>query len=248
MNHITIGNPSAVSVVFAHGWARTHHDFIQVAESLESVVHSVLVDLPGFGATPRPDQAWGSSEYADHCVEFIRQQGLSNVIWVGHSFGARVGMQIAARHPQVLRGLVLVAGAGIPTPKSALSNWRRRTRQLRFKLARRRARDDAEIDALEKAYGSADYIHSKEIGLRDVFVKVIAEDQSNDAQRITTPTTLIYGERDTETPVTLGQRLHQLIPKSTFIRCPEFGHIDILNRGRHQIALAIKELMREETA
>lgn len=248
MNHITIGNPAAACVVFAHGWARTHRDFIQVAESIEPIANSILIDLPGFGETPRPDKAWGSSEYADYCAEFIRQHDFSRVIWVGHSFGVRVGMQIAVRHPKLLRGLVLVAGAGIPAPKSAAGSWLRRVRQLRFKIAKRRAKHDAEIEALERTYGSADYIHSREIGLRDIFVKVIAEDQSNDATKITTPATLIYGERDTETPVGLGERLHELIPESTLIRCPEFGHIDILNRGRHQIALSIKEMLAEGSA
>jgi pimeloyl-ACP methyl ester carboxylesterase len=245
MNHITIGNHSTICVVFAHGWARTHRDFIQVAESLGTVVRSVLIDLPGFGDTPRPDATWGSEEYADHCAAFVRTLNASAVVWVGHSFGGRVGMQLAVRHPDLLQGLILVAGAGIPTAKSRVGSLRRRVRQMQFKLAKRRAGSDAEIDALERTFGSADYVASKEIGLRDIFVKVVSEDQSDDVTRIAIPTTLIYGERDTETPVELGARLQQLIPQSELIRCPEFGHIDILNRGRHQIALSVKEMIRE---
>lgn len=243
MNHITIGNHSATCVVYAHGWGRSHADFIQIAESLESTANSVLLDLPGFGETARPDDSWGSAEYADHCAEFIRQQHVTQVIWVGHSFGGRIGLQMAVRHPQLLRGLVIVAGAGIPAPKSPLSAMRRRLRQYRFKMARLRAGSDAEIDELEKTYGSADYIHSKSIGMRDIFVKLVAEDQRNDAARIQVPTRLIYGQLDQETPMAIGEQLNTLINDSELVRCPEFGHIDVLSRGRHQVALSIKELI-----
>lgn len=248
MNHITIGKHSAPCLVFAHGWARNHRDFIQIAECLEPLAQSVLLDLPGFGDTPRPDMAWGSTEYASHCAEFIRRAGFTNVIWVGHSFGGRVGMQLAVHDAELLSGLVLVGGAGIPLQPSVFTSLCRRWRQMRFKLARRSAKNESDIDALEKRYGSADYVQSKALGLRDIFVKVIAEDQSADVTRITIPTRIIYGEQDTETPPETGERLKQLIPRSQLIRCPEFGHIDILSRGRHQIALAIKELLNEDRA
>ena len=52
--------------MFAHGWARSHHDFIPAAESLGALDTVVALDLPGFGATPRPDEAWDTARYADH--------------------------------------------------------------------------------------------------------------------------------------------------------------------------------------
>ncbi len=243
MNHVSIGNENATPVVFAHGWARSYHDFIQVAESLAPIAHSVLLDLPGFGETPRPEETWGSSEYADHCAQFLKDRGHAKVIWVGHSFGGRVGLQLAVRHPELLSGLVLVASAGIPVPNSSARRLKRVYRQFRFKQAKRKATTPEETQQLERQYGSADYIQSAELGLRDIFVKVISENQSDDAQKITTPTTLVYGNRDTETPVAIGEKLNALITGSQLVCCPEFGHIDILNRGRHQIALSIKDLI-----
>ena len=243
MNHVSIGNEKATPVVYAHGWGRSYHDFIQVAESLAPVTHSTLLDLPGFGDSPRPDDTWGSGEYADHCAQFLKQRGVPSVIWVGHSFGGRVGLQLAVRHPQLISGLVLVASAGIPLPKSRARQLKRRYRQFRFKMAKRRATTEEQTKQLEQQYGSADYLQSAELGLRDIFVKVIGEDQTSDARKIKTPTTLVYGNRDTETPVAIGERLSTLIEGSQLVCCPEFDHIDILNRGRHQIALSVKELI-----
>lgn len=245
MKYISIGSPSAATVVFAHGWGRTHHDFIQIAESIAPIANSILLDLPGFGETPRPEQAWGSAEYADHVKEFLDQQNCGPVIWVGHSFGGRVGLRLAVRHAESLAALVLVSSAGIPVQRSFVHKAKSRLQRQRFQLAKKRAKNQDEITQLEKQFGSADYIHSAEIGLRDVFLKVIAEDQSADVVNIKIPTRMIFGALDFETPVSIGQRLEQLIPQSKLVVCPHFNHFDILSRGRHQVALMIKELIQQ---
>lgn len=243
MKYINIGTDSAATVVFAHGWGRSHHDFIPVAESIAPYANSILLDLPGFGDTPRPDSAWGSAEYADHVQQFLADKNTGPVVWVGHSFGGRIGLRLAVNHPQSLSALVLVASAGIPVAQSWISKQRKRVRRYQFQSARKRAKDPAEVAQLEQQYGSADYIHSAELGLRDVFLKVIAEDQSDQVVNIRLPTRLVYGAHDFETPVSIGQRLNALIPDSQLVVCPEFGHIDILSRGRHQVAMMIKEML-----
>lgn len=244
MKYISIGSPSAPTVVFAHGWGRTHHDFIQIAESIAPIANSILLDLPGFGETPRPAQAWSTVEYASHVKEFLVKQQLGPVIWVGHSFGGRIGLRLAVRHSESLSALVLVSSAGIPVQRSVVQKAKSLFQRQRFQFAKKRAKNQQEITALEKQYGSADYIHSAEIGLRDVFLKVIAEDQSADVGKISIPTRMIFGALDFETPVSIGQRLEQLIPQSQLVVCPQFNHFDILSRGRHQVALTIKELIQ----
>ena len=247
MKYISIGSEGAPAVVFAHGWGRTHHDFIQIAESIAPLAHSILLDLPGFGETPRPADAWGTAEYADHINEFLDALPDKPVIWVGHSFGGRIGLRLGVKYPQQLSGLVLVSSAGIPRKRSAVQQLKTRVQSARFQVAKKRAADQAALTDLENRYGSADYIHSKEIGLRDVFLKVIAEDQSADVVNIKCPTRLVYGAKDDETPVSIGERLQQLIPDATLVVCPEFDHIDILNRGRHQVALMIKEMIQAQS-
>lgn len=242
MKYIQIGKGARPSVVFAHGWARTHRDFIPAAESLSGHASSILVDMPGFGETPRPETAWTTADYADHMAGFIREHCAGPVVYVGHSFGARVGMRLAVRHPELLSGLVLVAGAGLPTQRPALQRWKGKLRQMQFRMLRNRAKDDAEREALEARFGSADYVQSRKIGLRDIFLNAVREDQSPDLPRIKVPTVLLYGEKDTETTPELGRRIGALIPGSSFLCLPEFDHLDILHRGRHIIGLRVKEL------
>ena len=241
-NALRIGTNGKPIVVFAHGWARTHRDFIPTAEALAPVADCLLLDLPGFGLSERPAEGWGTADYATYLDRHLAELlGGTAYGWVGHSFGGRIGLRLAAAGSAPLTHLVVVAGAGVPRERSPLARLKGRVNSLRFQAGKRAARTEEQLLALEERFGSADYVQSRALGLRDIFVRTVSEDQTDQLAKIACPTTLIYGSRDTETPPEIGRRIHALIPHSAYIECPEFGHISILDRGRHQIALAVKE-------
>ena len=241
-NLVQIGDTSKPPVVFGHGWGRTYRDFIPVAEALAPITSSFLIDFPGFGDSPRPDETWGTEEYAEHILDFLKSEhGLSTFTWVGHSFGGRVGMRIAANHPELIEHLVLVASAGVPRTRSSWQKINGYRRGMEFKLRKTLAQGDQALQDLEQRFGSVDYVHSREIGLRDIFVKTVNEDQTDTLPQIQCATTLIYGGKDIDTPVEVGEKLANGIPNASLVVSPHCDHISILDRGRHQIALAIKE-------
>ncbi|RVQ69279.1 alpha/beta hydrolase [Croceicoccus ponticola] len=241
-HYIRIGTPDAPKVVFAHGWGRTHRDFIPVAEALAPTIDAYLFDLPGHGKSERPDAAWGTVEYAEYMARYVTMDlGIDQCVWVGHSFGGRMGLRLGVQSPGMMRHMVIVAGAGVPRDISTAERWKRKWKGRKFQKLKAAATTEDELIELEKRFGSPDYVMSRETGMRDIFVKTIAEDQSADLPRIPTETTLIYGSADTETPPEIGRKIAALVPNSTYIECPHYDHISILDRGRHQIALAIKE-------
>ena len=54
------------------------------------------------------------ADYADAFAEWLSTLPRARRIWIGHSFGCRVGLQLAARHPATVDGLFLIAAAGLP--------------------------------------------------------------------------------------------------------------------------------------
>jgi pimeloyl-ACP methyl ester carboxylesterase len=243
MHSIEIGKGERPGIVFAHGWARTHRDFIPAAEALVGSHRSILIDFPGFGETPRPAEGWTTRDYADDAAAFIRERIGQPVVWVGHSFGGRVGLRLAVHHPELVKGMVLVASAGVPLQRSFLKRARSRVRQTRFRLLRRFAGDPERLEALERRFGSPDYVESRRLGVRDIFLNAVREDQSPDLGRIRTPTVLLYGANDTETPPEMGRRIAGLVPGARYLELPELDHISVLFRGHHIIALRAKELV-----
>ncbi|MEC7397991.1 MAG: alpha/beta hydrolase, partial [Pseudomonadota bacterium] len=102
----TLGDEAAErQIIWAHGWGQDHRAFEQLAESWATGAFNILIDFPGFGASPRPRVDWGTAEYADACAVLLKQFPRCERIWVGHSFGCRVGIQLAARHGNLIDGL-----------------------------------------------------------------------------------------------------------------------------------------------
>lgn len=241
LNFVEFGS-GALELIWAHGWGHSHKAFLAVAEGLGDGYRHVLLDFPGFGASLLPPSPWGTIDYAECVAEWLKTRPKTQRVWIGHSFGCRVGIRLAARHPELLDGLVLVAAAGIPRPLSLLARIRRRIRQWSFKLGKALARTEAAREKLRNQFGSPDY---KNAGpLRATFVKVVNENLSDDAAAIKLPVKLIYGEADTETPVVLGRLFEKRIAGAKLTVLPRYGHVDILSAGQFQLQAQIKDFLR----
>lgn len=243
--HLGLPLPSSSSdqaaspVLWAHGWARTGADFYNVADALSTRYSHHLLDLPGHGQSAKPDEDWDTSQYADAAADWIKAHIGRPVIWVGHSFGGRVGLRLAAQHPELVKALVLVASAGLPRQRKGREHVRYVYRKNLYQLLKRLL-PASRKDALRQRFSSADYLNAGD--MRGIFLKTIAEDQSKNAATITCPVRLFYGSADSETPPEIGQRLKALIPDAQLTVLDGATHWDILTRGAPLITKAIVDL------
>ena len=191
------------AVVYLHGWGCDGSIFAPIVERLSNY-RNYLVDFPGFGksASP-PDEGFAVADYARELHEFLAQQNLSRVTIVGHSFGCRVALVLAATHPQLVERMLFVAPAGL-----RLFSWKRWWRVARYKLLKLLAR--LKITPMPCGYGSEDYRNCSE-AMRATFVKVVNEDLSRHARRVKCPVLIVNGRADTATPLKHAKKLRRLI-------------------------------------
>ena len=189
---------SPARVVALHGWARTHTDFDQLLDGFDAVA----LDLPGFGVTPEPPDAWGSPDYAALVADVLRGLPAPPVV-IGHSLGGRVGVHVAASYPELVRGLVLTGaplirvGAGAK-PKSGY-------RIVRW-LHQRGVISDARMETARQKYGSSDYANASP-AMRTVHVKLVGENYDEAIAGIQCPLRLVWGDDDTAAPLAGAQEL-----------------------------------------
>ena len=231
----------AMEVIWAHGWGHSHASLLPLAQAMRQRADSWLVDLPGFGVSPLPPGPWGTEDYADAIAQWLAGLPARPRIWVGHSFGCRVGVQLAARHPAAVDALFLIAAAGLPPHRSLLARVRRTPRRLAFRVMRAMTPEGPARDRLRERYGSSDYRAAG--AMRPVLVKAVNEDLSEVARRIRVPVVLVHGEADSESPPEIATRFHALIPDSRLHLLRGFDHLSIIGDGRHQVTHLIGELL-----
>jgi pimeloyl-ACP methyl ester carboxylesterase len=224
----SVSGKNAPVVLALHGWARSHHDFDAVLRPADGspVFDAVALDLPGFGATPPPPDRWGAADYAA-CVSGALDDMARPVVVVGHSFGGRVAVHLAARCPAAVRALVLT---GVPFLR--LGPPLRPARGYRLVRVLHRAGLVGE-DRMERArqrYGSTDYRAAEGI-MRQVHVRSVNETYEDQLDAVACPVDLVWGEDDTVVPIAVAEaaleRLARspLEPAATLERIPGAGHL-----------------------
>jgi pimeloyl-ACP methyl ester carboxylesterase len=206
------------AVLGLHGWARTHRDFTPAFAGLDAIA----VDLPGFGASPEPPEAWGAVEYAAALSPLLQEMARPAVV-VGHSFGGRVAVNLAARYPErvaalVLTGVPLLRRPGSSSAKPALAYRVGRTLHLRGLLG------EKSMEVLRRRHGSPDYRAATGV-MRQVLVRVVNETYEDQLAAVSCPTDLVWGGDDTEVPVTVAETARQVLATSTLTVVPGAGHL-----------------------
>lgn len=223
------GVPSAPTVLLLHGWGCDSSIFQNIGEDFSRDFCVYVLDLPGFGKSEIPNVAWGVEDYADLVKTFMALEDLKQVHLIGHSFGGRIGIVIAAARDHPLQTLILVNSAG-------LRKLRRRLRStLMILLAKlfkvlipfQTFRETYVKPYLYKMLGNTDYLNAGP--LKETFVKVIGQDLSEFVKAIKIPTLLIWGENDQETPMWMAQKMNELISHSHLVVFPQAGHFSFLD-------------------
>ncbi|HVY67984.1 MAG TPA: alpha/beta hydrolase [Patescibacteria group bacterium] len=218
---------SGESIVFLHGWRSSKEIWDGIIKRLPSGKYRALsLDFPGFGKSPLPEKSMSVGDYAAVAAETITKLSLGRVIIVGHSFGGRIGIKLAATRPELVGKLILADSAGfaMPTGKKKLLNFLAKLVRPVFRLKalaglRRR---------IYKLIGAEDYIATPK--LQQTFVQVTGEDLTADMQKISCPALIINGELDRETPPVFGRRMQALIPGSILRIIAKAGHFSFLDQ------------------
>lgn len=101
-------------VVLVHGFSGSKENWLQMAGKLGGRYRVLIPDLPGWGESSRVDGAdYGVAAQVERLVQLLDAWGVDRVHLVGHSMGGHIAGVFAARHPERVLDVVLVAPAGL---------------------------------------------------------------------------------------------------------------------------------------
>ncbi|MFN2494789.1 MAG: alpha/beta fold hydrolase [Pseudonocardiaceae bacterium] len=108
----TPGPTQAELVTYLHGLGGSATNFTDLAGLVATRLPGMAIDLPGFGrSAPPAGFDYGPDSHAEVVAAFLASLGRGPVHLVGNSMGGAVALLLAARHPQLVRTLTLLAPA-----------------------------------------------------------------------------------------------------------------------------------------
>lgn len=108
------GHAGSTNVVLVHGFTCGPEDWTSVVERIASSARCLAVHLRGHGSAREIAGPYSIEQSAEDTISIARHLGLQDAVVVGHSMGARIGLQIAFLFPEFARAIVLVEGSSIP--------------------------------------------------------------------------------------------------------------------------------------
>ncbi|EYB69111.1 alpha/beta hydrolase [Deinococcus phoenicis] len=182
------------------------------------------------------------ADLADDAAEFLRAVDAAPAFIVGLSMGGMVAQHLALRHPELVRGLVLVSttpGGAESTPatergRAALflpadMEAQERARQA-LTLMTHEGFTQAHPEALARAAANAARHPMSAESFKRQFRAIRAHDVAADLARITAPTLVLHGEGDDLIPLPNAGRLSAGIPGAALRVYPGTGHMPHLER------------------
>ena len=95
------------AVVLVHGLGVSSRYMVPTAEHIAPDARVFAPDLPGFGRSARPAEAFGVGRLAAFLDAWMDAVGLERAVWLGNSFGCQLIVELALRHPARIERAVL---------------------------------------------------------------------------------------------------------------------------------------------
>lgn len=238
-NVVRSGRPDAPAMVFAHGFGCDQRMWRHVAPAFADAYQVVLFDYVGAGGSDLT--AYDAARYATlggyatDVLEIIGVLGLRDVVFVGHSVSAMIGVLAAARAAERFARLVLVGPSpcyrNIP-PDYAGGFERDQLDELLELMDHDRdgfARYLAPVVAGDEAPAAAEELEASFCAAEPWILRRFAEatflsDNRADLARVRVPALVLQCTDDAIAPAAVGEYVHRHLAGSTLHRLRARGH------------------------
>lgn len=263
LHYYDAGSGTEMPLVLIHGLGDEADTWRHVLLPLSARRRVIALDLPGFGRSSHPRQAYTLPFFARTVANLLAALGIERAALAGSSLGAAVVQRLALARPTLVTHLVLIGGALPITPRwPPAQMWLFLTPGLGEAIytSLRRSQDEA-YATLRPYYHDLDALPAEDraflrervwarvwsSGQRRAFLSTLrwmtvdgrlrAANYRQRLGRLTATTQLIWGEYDNIQPLPFGQAMATLLPDAQLRVIEGSGHLPQQERPKEVIAL-----------
>ncbi len=224
------------SIVFSHGLLWNGRMFDKQVEYLKSRYRVITYDHRGQGQTEVTADGYDMDTLSEDAVALIEALDIAPCHFVGLSMGGFVGMRLAARHPELLKSLILLESTADPEPSENVPKYNRLNFVMRWLGPRLIVSPVMKIMFGQKFLNDPSRIAERKlwenylkanhrIGItRAVSGVVKRKGVYDELTHIKAPTLIAVGDQDVATVPAKSERIHSQIENSEMIIIPGAGH------------------------
>jgi pimeloyl-ACP methyl ester carboxylesterase len=194
-------------------------------------------ELPGFGQSQHPPKPWQVKNYTSFINDLLKSQKITPEFLVCHSFGGRISIQLLTQKNNFQKA-IFIAAAGIRPELNLIQKLANKIGPILNPIKKFKPIQSL-LKFVRKIIGAGDY-NQVQGTMKQTFINVVNTDLTKKLSHIKTPVQLIWGDKDTLTPLYMGQIMDEQIPNSNLkiytnkkhglhLTCPSRLHKDILS-------------------
>jgi pimeloyl-ACP methyl ester carboxylesterase len=223
------------AVVFSHGTLLDRTMFDPQIAALTDRYRTVA--YTSRAGTRRYGTERSLTDLVDDCLDIVDGRGIDRFVLVGMSVGGFMAIEMALRHPERLAGLVLVSSMADGYTREERSRFGALLEPMNTEDAISAEFADAFVPVIfgprtiaEDPQHVAGWVARwRSRPSRSVWGEyrswIDREDRLDRLAEITLPTLVIHAEDDGGIPIAKAEAMHARLPRSTFVRVPDSGHL-----------------------
>ncbi len=214
-----------------HGWTYTVEPWRETFKILRDNGLSVkMLHVPGL--TEESKKVFTIDDY----VKWADQNIPDGAIALGHSNGGRILLNLCSRKPEKLKHLILLDAAGVYEPST-----KKRVVEKLAKVGKPLKKLPLVDKAFHKLTGSTDYSKAPE-NMKRTLANMLASDKDLDFSKVTTPTFILWGKKDTTTPPRQATKMYESLPNAELKFYANWTHAPYISNP-DELARAITTLI-----
>lgn len=222
---------SKKNIVILPGWGDTSKTFSYMISFLKNYFTVYIVDYPGFGNSVFPNRDLTIYDYSLLIYNFIQDLEIENPILIGHSFGGRIITTLLGYYHYSFSNIILMNSAGIKPKRTLYSKMHnffyKALKKLKIVFPKKYRKKY--LKYLFQRFASSDY-QALPPNMMQTFKNVVNEDLKPYLKEIKSKTLLIWGNKDSATPLKDGNTMNKLISDSEIVVLDGCSHFTYLEK------------------